>query len=57
MDGRKLKPVQGGELTVEVSGDKVSLVDAAGNRVNVIKTDIAASNGVIHVIDAVLIPK
>jgi uncharacterized surface protein with fasciclin (FAS1) repeats len=56
MDGQKVKTVQGGELTVEVSGDKVVLVDAAGNRVNVIKTDIAASNGVIHVIDAVLIP-
>jgi len=56
MDGQKVKTVQGAELTVEVSGDKVVLVDAAGNRVNVIKTDITASNGVIHVIDAVLIP-
>ena len=56
MDGEKVKTVQGAELTVEVSGDKVVLVDAAGNRVNVIKTDITASNGVIHVIDAVLIP-
>ena len=56
MDGEKVKTVQGAELTVEVSGDKVVLVDAAGNRVNVIKTDITASNGVIHVIDAFLIP-
>ena len=56
MDGQKVKTVQGAELTVEVSGDKVVLVDAAGNRVNVDKTDITASNGVIHVIDAVLIP-
>jgi uncharacterized surface protein with fasciclin (FAS1) repeats len=56
MDGQKVKTVQGAELTVEVSGDKVVLVDAAGSRVNVIKTDITASNGVIHVIDAVLIP-
>ena len=56
MDGQKVKTVQGAELTVDVSGDKVVLVDAAGNRVNVIKTDITASNGVIHVIDAVLIP-
>jgi uncharacterized surface protein with fasciclin (FAS1) repeats len=56
MDGQKVKTVQGAELTVKVSGDKVVLVDAAGNRVNVIKTDITASNGVIHVIDAVLIP-
>ena len=56
MDGQKVKTVQGAQLTVEVSGDKVALVDAAGNRVNVTKTDITASNGVIHVIDAVLIP-
>lgn len=56
MDGKKVKTVQGAELTVEVSGSKVVLVDAAGDRVNVIKTDITASNGVIHVIDAVLMP-
>jgi uncharacterized surface protein with fasciclin (FAS1) repeats len=35
-----------------VDGGKV-MVDGA----NVVKTDIAASNGVIHVIDAVLLPK
>ncbi|MGB4629172.1 MAG: fasciclin domain-containing protein [Propionicimonas sp.] len=56
MDGQKVKTVQGAELTVEVSGDKVVLVDAAGNRVNVVKTDVTASNGVIHVIDGVLMP-
>ncbi len=56
MNGQKVKTVQGAELTVEVTGDKVALVDAAGNRVNVTKTDITASNGVIHVIDAVLMP-
>lgn len=56
MNGQKVKTVQGAELTVEVTGDKVALVDAAGDRVNVTKTDITASNGVIHVIDAVLMP-
>lgn len=56
MSGQKVKTVQGTELTIEVTGDKVALVDAAGNRVNVTKTDITASNGVIHVIDAVLMP-
>ena len=56
MNGQKVKTVQGAELTVEVSGDKVVLVDAAGNRVNVVKTDVTASNGVIHVIDGVLMP-
>ncbi|MBM3806779.1 MAG: fasciclin domain-containing protein [Acidimicrobiia bacterium] len=46
------KTVQGGSITVNAAGGKV-MVDAA----NVVKTDIAASNGVIHVIDSVLIPK
>ncbi len=57
LDGQKVKTVQGGELTVGVDGDKVTLTDAAGNTVNVTATDVEASNGVIHVIDAVLMPK
>jgi uncharacterized surface protein with fasciclin (FAS1) repeats len=56
MDGKKVKTVQGGELTIKVADGKVSLTDAAGNTVNVIKTDVTASNGVIHVIDGVLMP-
>jgi len=56
LDGQKVKTVQGGELTVEAGGDGVALHDAAGNRVQVVTTDVAASNGVIHVIDAVLMP-
>ena len=57
MDGQKVKTVQGGELTVNVDGDKVSLTDASGATVNVTATDVEASNGVIHVVDAVLMPK
>ena len=56
LNGQKVKTVQVAELTVEVSGGKVALVDATGNRVNVVTTDVAASNGVIHVIDGVLLP-
>ncbi len=56
LDGQKVKTVQGAEITVEVSGGMVTLVDATGQKVNVVTTDIAASNGVIHVIDAVLLP-
>lgn len=48
----KLKSVQGQELTVRVDGSAVR-IDGA----NVIKTDIAASNGVIHVIDSVVLPQ
>jgi uncharacterized surface protein with fasciclin (FAS1) repeats len=57
MDGQKVKTVQGGELTINVDGDKVSLTDAAGGTSNVTATDIEASNGVIHVIDTVLMPE
>lgn len=56
LDGQKVKTVQGAELTVQVSDGKVVLVDVAGNKINVVTTDIAASNGVIHVVDAVLMP-
>lgn len=56
LDGQKVKTVQGAELTVEVSDGKVVLIDAAGGRVNVVTTDVVASNGVIHVIDGVLLP-
>ncbi len=47
----KVKTVQGGEITVSTMGGVK--VDAA----NVVKTDIVADNGVIHVIDAVILPK
>ncbi len=56
MDGEKVKTVQGGEITIKVADGKVSLTDAAGNTVNVVQTDVTASNGVIHVIDGVLMP-
>lgn len=48
--------MQGADSAVNVKDGKVSLTDGAGNTVNVVKTDIAASNGVIHVIDGVLLP-
>ncbi|SDB80799.1 Uncaracterized surface protein containing fasciclin (FAS1) repeats [Raineyella antarctica] len=56
MDGKKVPTLQGGDLTIKVNGDKVSLVDATGHSVNVITTDVQATNGVIHVIDGVLMP-
>ncbi|MDR7328650.1 fasciclin domain-containing protein [Corynebacterium guangdongense] len=56
LDGQTVDTVQGGSLTVNVDGENVSLTDEAGNTVNVIDTDIEASNGVIHVIDGVLMP-
>ena len=57
LDGQKVKTVQGGELTVGVDGDTVTLTDATGQTVTVTQTDVEATNGVIHVIDGVLLPK
>ncbi|WP_426178066.1 fasciclin domain-containing protein [Massilia sp. TWR1-2-2] len=48
----KVKTVEGGSVTVKIKGGKVMIDNA-----HVAKTDIAADNGVIHVIDTVLMPK
>jgi LPXTG-motif cell wall-anchored protein len=44
--------LQGEDVTITVEGDKVMLNDT----VNVVATDVQSCNGIIHVIDAVLIP-
>ncbi|MGA9278347.1 fasciclin domain-containing protein [Ilumatobacter sp.] len=57
LDGQEVETVQGGTFTVNIGEDgSVSLTDAAGNEVSVVATDVMAGNGVIHVIDAVLMP-
>jgi uncharacterized surface protein with fasciclin (FAS1) repeats len=55
-DGKKLKTVEGEELTVRKSGDKVTIIDAKGDASTVTIPDVNQSNGVIHVIDTVLLP-
>jgi uncharacterized surface protein with fasciclin (FAS1) repeats len=45
------KTVQGQAVKIEAKGGKVKI-----NNANVVQADIATSNGVIHVIDAVLLP-
>ena len=47
----KVKTVQGSDLTVTTTGG------VQVNGAHVVKTDIVADNGVIHVIDTVLMPK
>ena len=56
-DGKKLKTVQGEELTVKNAGGKVTLTDAKGGSANVTIADVVQSNGVIHVLDTVVMPK
>ncbi len=52
----ELTTVNGAMLTAKVDGGNVVLTDAAGNMSTVTATDVDASNGVIHVIDTVVMP-
>lgn len=52
----ELTTVNGAKLTASLDGDKVVLTDAKGGKSTVTATDVAASNGVIHVIDTVVMP-
>ncbi len=55
--GYSITTVGGGKLTAKIVDGGVVLTDAAGNMSKVTATDVAASNGLIHVIDTVLMPK
>jgi uncharacterized surface protein with fasciclin (FAS1) repeats len=52
-----IKTVEGGNLTATTSGGKVMVTDANGGTANVTIADVYQSNGVIHVVDKVLLPK
>lgn len=49
--------VNGGTITLSLEGDQVILTDANGGTSTVVIADVAASNGVIHAIDSVVMPK
>src|ERR1044071_5795099 len=51
------KTVSGGTLTASKSGDVVTLTDAKGGTSRVSIVDVNQSNGIIHVVDTVLMPK
>jgi len=52
LDGKKVKTVQGKSVPVRVKDGTVRIA-----RAKVVKADVACKNGVIHVIDTVLIPR
>jgi uncharacterized surface protein with fasciclin (FAS1) repeats len=52
----KLKTVEGEELTVESRGNMLTIWDSKGNRSTITIRNVFQSNGVIHVIDKVLLP-
>ena len=55
-DGKKLKTVEGEQLTIKKSGDKVTIIDSKGDSSTVTIPNVNQSNGVIHVVDSVLMP-
>lgn len=55
-EGLAVETVNGGTLTAMLTDGNVTLTDAQGNSATVTATDVDASNGVIHVIDTVLMP-
>ncbi|MGH6855553.1 MAG: fasciclin domain-containing protein [Aestuariivirga sp.] len=58
-DGGKheVTTVSGGKLWISSEGDKIMITDESGQTANVTMADVKQSNGVIHVIDTVLLPK
>ncbi len=55
-NGQKLKTVTGGTLTIGKQGDTIIITDGAGNAATVNQADVQATNGIVHSIDAVLMP-
>ena len=56
-DGLEVTSVQTENFTINISGSTVTITDAQGNVANIILTDVQATNGVIHVLDKVILPQ
>lgn len=56
-NGQKIKTVNSQELVVDTSDGKVAFIDAKGGKAVVTKKDINAKNGVVHIVNAVLLPQ
>lgn len=54
--GRAIKPVQGATLKIEAVGTGLVITDGRNRTSNITATNIQASNGVVHLIDKVLLP-
>ncbi|KTQ85365.1 beta-Ig-H3/fasciclin [Aureimonas ureilytica] len=53
----RLKTVEGEPLTVKLSGKKLTVIDRTGKSAAIQTPDVKQSNGVVHVIGSVLMPK
>lgn len=52
----KVETVSGESFTATLEDGKVKIYDGKGNVATVVKTDVKTSNGVIHILDTVLLP-
>ncbi len=52
-----LDTVSGDQLTVMVDGDTLTITDESGNTASVAKANVKAKNGIVHVVDTVLVPQ
>lgn len=55
-DGQSVTSFQGESFTINISGNMVTVTDARGDVANIILTDVQATNGVIHVLDKIILP-
>jgi uncharacterized surface protein with fasciclin (FAS1) repeats len=51
------KTAEGESLTLKTKGDKLTVTDASGGTATVTQADVIQKNGVVHIIDKVLMPK
>ena len=56
IDGLTIEAMSGVELGLQSDGTTVRITDASGGNATVITPDLDTSNGVVHIIDAVLSP-
>jgi len=54
--GRQITPLEGGIFKIEQSGQDLVVTDGRNRSARIIATDVATSNGTVHVIDKVLLP-
>lgn len=54
-DGQVVTTFEGSDITINTAGG-ATITDANGNTVNIVATDVQGSNGIVHVIDGVILP-
>ncbi len=56
-DGQMIETFQGESVGINISGNSVHIVDATDSNATVVLADVTASNGVVHLINKVLLPQ